>query len=195
MSTCPIRFPRLNLNQQLPMSTSDSNNDELNNEFEDFANSDAGVPLDGETSDGSAYTEEASGDAYADAGEYADPNDYADSGEYSEADSSEYPDADSSEYPADAYAPLEGDEYSDGAYADEPVEEERQEVYFPPVMNRYNVILLISLIILCIGIVLVLIRLADYKFNVKAKQTDSGFASVERVDSTSNAAISVIKNV
>ena len=168
------------------MSTSDSNNDELNNEFEDFANVEAETPVDAESADESSYT---------DAGEYADPNDYADSGEYSEADSSEYPDADSSEYPADAYAPLEGDEYSDGAYADEPVEEERQEVYFPPVMNRYNVILLISLIILCIGIVLVLIRLADYKFNVKAKQTDSGFASVERVDSTSNAAISVIKNV
>ena len=194
------------------MSTSDSNNDELNNEFENFANSEAGVPLDGESSDESVYkndfddfansdpgvpldAESADESSYTDAGEYADPNDYADSGEYSEADSSEYPDADSSEYSEDAYAPLEGEEYSDGAYADEPVEEERQEVYFPPVMNRYNVILLISLIILCIGIVMVLIRLADYKFNVKAKQTDSGFASVERVDSTSDATISVIKNV
>ena len=175
------------------MSTSDSNYDELNNEFDDFADVEAETPVDAESADGSGYTEESTGDAYADAGEYTDPNDYADSSEYS--DSSEYPDADSSEYPADAYAPLDGDGYSDGAYTDEPVEEEYEEKYFPPVMNRYNVILLISLIILITGIVLVLIRLADYKFNVKAKQTDSGFASVERVDSTSDAVISVIKNV
>lgn len=174
------------------MSTSDSNNDELNNEFEDFSNVDAETPVDAESADGSAYTE-STGDAYAESGEYVDTNDYADSGEYS--DSSEYPDADSSEYPEDAYAPLEGDGYSDGSYADEPVEEERQEVYFPPVMNRYNVILLVSLIILVTGIILVLIRLADYKFNVKAKQTDSGFASVERVVPMSDAVTSVFKNV
>ena len=172
------------------MSTSDSNNDELNNEFDDFANFDAETPIDAQAEDNSAYTEESTADAYADSGEYTDSTEYADSGEY--ADSAEY--ADSSEYSEDAYAPLDGEGYSD-SYADEPVEEERQEVYFPPVMNRYNVILLISLLILITGIVLVLIRLADYKFNVKAKQTDSGFASVERVVPASDAAISVIKNV
>lgn len=165
------------------MSTSDSNYDELNNEFDDYSNVDQ-TPVDAESADDSAYT---------DAGEYTDPNDYADSGDYS--DSSEYPDSDSSEYPEDAYAPLEGEGYSDGSYSDEPVEEEYEEKYFPPVMNRYNVILLVTLLILITGIVLVLIRLADYKFNVKAKQTDSGFASVERVVPTSDSAISVIKNV
>ena len=175
------------------MSTSDSNYDELNNEFDNFSNVDGEILADAQSADGSAYTEEAAEGAYTDAGEYTNPNDYADSGEYS--DSSEYPDADSSEYPEDAYAPLEGDEYSDDSYEDESVEEEYEEKYFPPVMNRYNVVLLISLIILITGIVLVLIRLADYKFNVKAKQTDSGFASVERVVPTSDAAISVIKNV
>ncbi len=185
------------------MSTSDSNYDELNNEFDDFSNADAGIPLDNETADNSGYTEESTGDAYTESGEFTDTNeyvdagDYADSGEYPDADSSEYPaDADSSEYPADAYAPLEGvDGYSEGDYSEEPVEEEREEVYFPPVMNRYNVILLISLLILITGIVLVLIRLADYKFNVKAKQTDSGFASVEYVLPMSDAVTTVFKNV
>ncbi|MBR5711104.1 MAG: hypothetical protein IKX40_10130 [Thermoguttaceae bacterium] len=174
------------------MSTSDSNYDELNsaNEFDD-ANADAGYQADAEIADESAYT----GESSADAGEYVDAGDYTESTEY--ADSSEYADADSSEYSEDAYAPLEGaDQYSDGAYqSDEPVEEERQEVYFPPVMNRYNVILLLSLLILITGIVLVLIRLADYKFNVKAKQTDSGFASVERIVPMSDAVTSVFKNV
>ena len=169
------------------MSTSDSNYDEFNNGIDDSADFDPGVPLDEDSADGSAYTEEAP------AGEYTEPGDYADSGEYS--DSSEYSDADSSEYSADAYAPLEGEEYSDSSYAEEPVEEEREEKYFPPVMNRYNVILLVSLIILITGIVLVLLRLADYKFNVKAKQTDSGFASVERVVPMSEAVTSVFKNV
>ena len=175
------------------MSTSDSNYDEFNNGIDDSADFDPGVPLDEDSADGSAYTEEASADAYTDAGEYAESGEYADSGEYS--DSSEYSDADSSEYSADAYAPLEGEEYSDSAYAEESVEEEYVEKYFPPVMNRYNVILLVSLIILIAGIVLVLLRLADYKFNVKAKQTDSGFASVERVVPMSDAVTSVIKNV
>ncbi|MBQ2620584.1 MAG: hypothetical protein IJF84_04535 [Thermoguttaceae bacterium] len=177
------------------MSTSDSNYDELNNEFDDFANADAETPVDNQAEDNSAYT---------DSGEFTDPNDYTDSGEYAEADSTEYSDADSSEYSddsseysSDAYAPLEGvDEYSDGVYqSDEPVEEERQEMYHPPVMNRYNVILLITLLILITGIVLVLIRLADYKFNVKAKQTDSGFASVERVLPMSDVTVPVFKNV
>ena len=173
------------------MSTSDSNYDELNNEFDEFANVDAETPVDAESADGAVYTEDTTG---TDAGEYIDPNEYVESSEYS--DSSEYPDADSSEYSADAYAPLEGvGEYSEDAYADEPIEEERQEMYFPPVMNRYNVILLVTLLILITGIVLVLIRLADYKFNVKAKQTDSGFASVEYVQPMSDAAISVFKNV
>lgn len=175
------------------MSTSDSNYDEFNSDASDFDDGDPGIPLDSDAADGTSYTEEATGDAYTESGEYTDPNDYADSGEYS--DSSEYSDADSSEYPADAYAPLEDEGYSDGAYADEPVEEEYEEKYFPPVMNSYNVVLLISLLILITGIVLVLIRLADYKFNVKAKQTDSGFASVERVVPMSDAVTSVFKNV
>ena len=186
------------------MSTSDSNYDELNsgNEFDEFASEDAGYPADAEIADESAYTDESSGEPIADAGEYtesteyADAGDYADSSEYPDADSSEYPDADSSEYPEDAYAPLDGvDGYSEGDYtSDEPVEEERQELYHPPVMNRYNVILLISLLILVTGIILVLIRLADYKFNVKAKQTDNGFASVECVIPASSANTSVFIN-
>ena len=176
------------------MSTSDSNNDEFNNEFDDFSNVDQ-TPVDDQSADGYTYTEEASEGAYTDAGEYVDTNDYADSGEYADADSSEYADADSSEYTGDAYAPLEGDEYSDGSYTEEPVEEEYEEKYFPPVMNRYNVILLVALLILITGIVLVLIRLADYKFNVKAKQTDSGFSSVEYVLPMSDASTSVVKRV
>ena len=168
------------------MSTSDSNYDELNsvNEFDD-ANADAGYQADAEIAD------ESTGDA----GEYVNAGDYTESTE--NADSSEYSDADSSEYSEDAYAPLEGvDEYSTTDYtSDEPVEEERQEVYFPPIMNRYNVILLISLLLLTTGVILLLIRLADYKFNVKAKQTDSGFASVEYVVPMSSETDSVIKNV
>lgn len=167
------------------MSTSDSNYDELNsvNELDD-ANADV------ETTN-AEIADESTGNA----GEYVDAGDYTESTET--ADSSEYSDADSSEYSEDAYAPLEGvDEYSTSDYtSDEPVEEERQEVYFPPVMNRYNVILLISLLLLTTGVILLLIRLADYKFNVKAKQTDSGFASVEYVLPMSDAADSVIKNV
>ena len=193
------------------MSTSDSNYDELNNGngFDEYSSDDAGYQNDAGIADESGYTDESTGQEYSDAGEYTDGSEYVDSTEYADggeyADSTEYADggeyADSSEYSGeysgDAYAPLEGvDEYSDGYASDEPVEEERQEVYFPPVMNRYNVILLLSLLIILTGIVLVLIRLiVDYNFEIKAKTTDSGFASVERVLPASTADISVIKNV
>lgn len=189
------------------MSTSDSNYDELNsgNEFDEYPSDAAGYQADAEIADGSSYTDESTGEEYADAGEYSESTEYADGGEYAEsteyADSGEYADADSSEYSGeyseDAYAPLEGvDEYSDGYTSDEPVEEERQEVYFPPVMNRYNVILLLSLLIILTGIILVLIRLfVDYRFEVKAKTTDSGFASVEYVLPASSTDIPVSKNV
>ena len=164
------------------MSTSDSNNDELINETEfDASNFEAGEPLDPQAAEESAYSEDS---APVD-GEYQEGADSTPVEEYSESDSSEYPD--------DAYAPLEGVEgYEDDQYAseEEPVEE-RQEVYHPPVLNRYNVVLLVTLIMLTIGVVLMLIRLAEYKFNVKAKQTDSGFASVE--GSVFND--SVVKNI
>lgn len=194
------------------MSTSDSNYDEQNNgnEFDEYSSEDAGYQYDAGIADESGYTDESAGQEYSDAGEYTDGGEYADSTEYADggeytnateyADSGEYTEADSSEYSGeysdDAYAPLEGvDQYSDGYASDEPVEEERQEVYFPPVMNRYNVILLLSLLIILTGIVLVLIRLiVDYNFEVKAKTTDSGFASVERVLPASTSDISVIKN-
>lgn len=180
-----IQYPQL-----LPMSTSDSNYDELNsvNEFDD-ANAGAGSPADAEIADESAYTDESTGEANA--GEYVDAGDYTEPEQYE--DSAEYADADSSEYSEDAYAPLEGvNEYAD---SDAEYEEPRQEVYFPPVMNRYNYILLLSFVILVIGIILVLIRLADYKFNIKAKQTDKGFTSIEYILPASDVSTSVIKNV
>ena len=201
------------------MSTPDENNDELiqdgqveqdnfSSEEDEFADGDFTTQSADDFMSASgigedAYLQSESGET----GEYQEySEDAAEQGdsegvdtEYAQGEGAEYAEGDYSE---DPYASItEGEEGESAEGYDETAESEEEPEPEPPMSltqrilnaDRYNMILLLTLLMLTVGVVMVLIRLNDYKFNVKAKSTDEEFGVMKYIVPAEEV-LSVVRN-
>ncbi len=133
-------------------------------------------------------SEDASEADSADSSDFTETTETAES-ELTEGDNPEgtYTEDTSGEYIEDPYAAVEeipAEESEQPADTDELQEEEEVKPKLTlwqkiASADRYNMLLLLSLLLLCVGVTMMLIRLNDYKFNVKAKSTEDGFGLIE----------------